>query len=581
VTTGGAARRQLGRAVAFAIAIGGIIDPAITSDRPAKRVVVVSAGDSARDGRLADAVANTLRRRFDVARTAIAGASAAVVVGDRLPPSDDNFPSPVFVVVADSNQPSVELDRIDLPSNATLDERVPVHARVSVHGAAGRSVDVTARAGGAVLDRVTRPGAGDSTFVVPLSFVPTSVGPLVIQVSASIGGAESPAVADAAINVISRRRSILFYDRRPSWMSTFVRRALERDPQFLVTSRVVTSRNVSTNAGQPPASLGDQSTLATFDAVVVGAPNTLSATDVGGLEAFMRRRGGSVVFLLDEATPGPYERLARNSSWSSTRGTPATFALTRDDSMTIRAGDVVVPTKIPTAATVVAGGATPVVWETPVGAGRLVVSGARDAWRFRDAGSSTFDRFWRSVIADAAASAPPPLMVDVPALAKPGETVDVRVTVRDAALAADAADAPPSIRATITALLEPDTRIRMWPQGDVGQFAGAVRAPRQPGVYRLTVAAAGRTAEVPFVIAADARTEAPVSRALSTAWATSRGGRLFHARDIDDLPSALDTAIQSRSERTTWHPFRSPWWIVPFVLALSVEWWLRRRQGMR
>jgi len=578
----GSGARLLGRALAIAIAVGGIIDPAITSDRPAKRIVIVSASDSVRDVRLTDVVENRLRRQFDVARAPIAGASATVIVGDRLPQANDNFPTPAFVIVADSSEPRVELDRIDVPSSATLDERVAARAVVSVLGAAGRPVDLTVRAGGAVVDRVTSRVAGDSTLIVPLSFVPTSTGPVVIRVSASIGGTEAPAVADAVVNVVGRRRSILFYDPRPSWMSTFVRRALEHDPQLMVTSRVVTSRNVSTNAGQPPATLGDQSTLAPFDAVVIGTPNALSATDVAGLEAFMRRRGGSVVFLLDEATPGPYERLARNSVWSSTRGTPVAFALARGDSTTIRAADVVVPAKMPAAATVIAGGATPVVWEIPVGAGRLIVSGARDAWRFRDPGSSTFDRFWRTVIADAAASAPPPLVVETAAaLAKPGEMVDVHATVRDAALAADAASAPGSVRATIAAVLAPDTRVRMWPLGDVGQFSGAVRAPRQPGIYRLSVAASGRTAEVPFVVSADARTDAPVSSALSTAWATSRGGRLFHARDVDRLPSALDAAIQSRLERTTWRPFRSAWWIVPFVLALSGEWWLRRRQGLR
>jgi len=99
-------------------------------------------------------------------------------------------------------------------------------------------------------------------------------------------------------------------------------------------------------------------------------------------------------------------------------------------------------------------------------------------------------------------------------------------------------------------------------------------------VYRVSVATNGRTAEVPFVVSADARVAAPSSRSLSSAWATSRGGRLFQARELEQLPAALDAAIQPRSERTTWHPFRSAWWIVPFVLALSMEWWLRRRQGL-
>jgi hypothetical protein len=30
----------------------------------------------------------------------------------------------------------------------------------------------------------------------------------------------------------------------------------------------------------------------------------------------------------------------------------------------------------------------------------------------------------------------------------------------------------------------------------------------------------------------------------------------------------------------TWHPMRSAWWIIPFALALSGEWWLRRRRGL-
>ena len=579
---GDSGARQLARVVAIAIALGAIVDPAITSDRPAKRVVLVSAVDSASDSRLVDAVASALGDEFVVARTPVAGASAAVIVGDRLPKSSDDIPSPAFVVVADDDQPRVEIERVDVPASTTLDERVPVRAVVSVYAASGKSLEVTARAGGAVVDRVTSRVAGDTTFTVPLSFVPVELGAVAVQISANLSGTESAAVADAALNVENKRRPLLFYEARPSWMSTFVRRAIEGDPQFVVTSRVVTSRNVSTNAGQPPATLSDPSALAAFDAVVIGAPNALSAEDVRGLEAFMRRRGGSVVFLLDETTPGPYERLARNSVWSSSRGTPSTFALAHGDSTTLRAADVVVPGQLPAASTIIAGGAKPIVWETPVGAGRLIVSGARDAWRFRDAASSTFDRFWRTLLSDAAASAPPPLLLEAePALVSPGETVELHATIRDAALATDAASSPGSVRGSISATLEPNTRIRMWPRGDVGRFSGSVRAPRKPGVYRLAVAANGRASEIPLTVLKAPRTDAPVSRALSSAWATSRGGRLVQARDIGKLPAALAAAVQPRSERTTWHPFRSAWWIVPFVLALSFEWWLRRRQGLR
>jgi hypothetical protein len=29
------------------------------------------------------------------------------------------------------------------------------------------------------------------------------------------------------------------------------------------------------------------------------------------------------------------------------------------------------------------------------------------------------------------------------------------------------------------------------------------------------------------------------------------------------------------------HPMRSPWWILPFAACLGVEWWDRRRRGLR
>jgi hypothetical protein len=52
------------------------------------------------------------------------------------------------------------------------------------------------------------------------------------------------------------------------------------------------------------------------------------------------------------------------------------------------------------------------------------------------------------------------------------------------------------------------------------------------------------------------------------------------AADAGSLASKLVSAIHPADRRMTWHPMRSAWWIVPFVLALSGEWWLRRRRGL-
>ena len=40
----------------------------------------------------------------------------------------------------------------------------------------------------------------------------------------------------------------------------------------------------------------------------------------------------------------------------------------------------------------------PPIWQTPIGRGRLIVSGALDAWRYRDV---AFDGFWKALAADA------------------------------------------------------------------------------------------------------------------------------------------------------------------------------------
>jgi hypothetical protein len=59
------------------------------------------------------------------------------------------------------------------------------------------------------------------------------------------------------------------------------------------------------------------------------------------------------------------------------------------------------------------GSARGVVVSWPMGAGRIVFSGALDAWRFRGESQEGFDRFWRSEIAAAALMAPPKLDVSV------------------------------------------------------------------------------------------------------------------------------------------------------------------------
>jgi len=177
-------------------------------------------------------------------------------------------------------------------------------------------------------------------------------------------------------------------------MSTFVRRALESDARFVVSSRVSTSRNAATVAGQPPTALAD---LDAFALVIVGAPDLMTPADADGLERFMHDRGGVVLLLMDAATENAaVDRLTGVTRWTrANRPEPSGVPL---------ASEFQVPAELPRWAEPMAfargGSPTSVVpvWQTPIGRGRLIVSGALDAWRYRDV---AFDQFWKALAADA------------------------------------------------------------------------------------------------------------------------------------------------------------------------------------
>jgi hypothetical protein len=191
----------------------------------------------------------------------------------------------------------------------------------------------------------------------------------------------------------------------------------------------------------------------------------------------------------------PFERLAGVTDWShANRAEPAGPLL---------ASEFLWPKSMPVWASLLentggpsAANAPAAMWTTPVGRGRLIVSGALDAWRYRDRDADSFDRFWRLTIASAAAATPP-------AVATPAEA--------------------------------------------------------QPARQGL----------------------APDERDLLRAWASSHRGETVRESLLSQLEPALVQRVAAPPEQRRFHPMRSAWWIVPFAIALSGEWWLRRRGGRR
>ena len=617
------------RAIAIVIAVLGLIDPAVTSNRTERPLLALvdasaasgaaNAGDARASHVLVERTRTLLARDFTVVSAPFANASGTVVVGDRLPPRASALATPLFVVLPDTIGARVHIEQLHAPRRVTIESRAVLHARLHVHGARGRDVSVTLRSGSLLVDSITHHvTADDERAAVELAYTPTSTGivPLVLTATldrasggvatrvatngATTNGALTGVAATASVvlDVTDRRLSVLVYDARPSWMSTFVRRAIERDRRFAVTSRVVTSRNISTDAGRPPVSFDDAGALAAYDVIILGAPEALTPRDVAGMERYLRRRGGSVLLLFDRASPGAYTRLTGDVRWNRATSATARAVVATDierlpDSVAMRVTDFMVPSAEVAGSQVMArlrpsvGDRAPVralVWSVAVGAGRLIVSGALDAWRFRDATISSFDRFWQGQVAAAAEASPPVLLLETSnRLVAPNEWVDLTVTLRELALAAR--EVSGVLRATVSVVLRSGSstgqeRIRVWPAGPVGRFHGVFRAPRAEGQYVLTARSGGATVDAPIVVSAAATAISTDDASVVATWAAARGGSAVSATQLESLRPVVTRTLRPIARAVTWHPMRSAWWIIPFSFLLGAEWWLRRRSGL-
>ena len=221
----------------------------------------------------------------------------------------------------------------------------------------------------------------------------------------------------------------------------------------------------------------------------------------------------------------------------------------------------------------------PVVVETPYGPGRLLISGALDAWRYRADDRAAFDRFWQASIAGAAAMARPPVSVRIaPAVVNVGDDATVHVQVRRAALGLT-----PSEPLRVSAVANGTESVRLWPDAAADTFVGTFTVPRAEGIARIAVsvdAASAAPVQATAVVARAVRIARPTGAPLSLL-AQSRGGVDVASEHVDELVRRLRQDIASPATRVERRPMRSAWWMLPFTACLAGEWWLRRRRGLR
>jgi hypothetical protein len=565
------------RILAVAVAIGGVVDPAVRIERrvPAPVRLLADAEDP-------DAIAATARLR-----SALSGhvdfvesgsAVASVIVGPGGAGGGVPGQGPVSVVVLEE-APSVAIadvpDTVSLIPGSTIDIPVVLHSL----GLAGRTTVVLLELDGVELARVNQVWRRDAVATVNLPYTAPVPGArrLTVRVEPAPGEQrlrDNQATLLAVAQARAARIAVL--EPRPSWSAGFVRRHLEQDPAFQVSSVLRTSRGIASRSGQPPAIQAPQ--LSRFDVVIVGGPEELQRAELEALWQFAGRRGGTVVLLPDRFPTGPYvERL------------PAKFTeqLSSDPRVLepggVLASEVVSLLALPRGAQVLAMlGRAPVIVSWPVGDGRVVFSGALDAWRYRAAPKSRLAAFWRDELLSAALNAPPPVQLEVaPAVLRPGAVASLGVRLRRTEWEDPAGGGEirlPAVGGRVSdpaGALDP---IRFWPEVERGTFRGEASFAK-PGVHTIRVETGdGAAAEMTVLVdqTAPARPR-PLASVQDVPALT--GGVSTVASQLDPLVEHL-LALPRARRPVPIHPFRSAWWVWIFAGLLSGEWALRRRTGL-
>ncbi|MBA3638298.1 MAG: hypothetical protein H0W53_03270 [Acidobacteria bacterium] len=568
------------RALAIAIALAAAVDPAL-----ARRVTVPLPVDVL----LPPASDPLFDRAVEVRAQLVAALGDRIDIDGREAPQAfvalgrttlrAGVPAPVFAMPLEE-APAVVIARVTAPSTI-LGQTAPITATVRAFGLVGQTTTIALLRDGTKIESIEhRWTSDDETFVASQAFVPATPGTQGVRITATTDGVARTTSADVAVPVREHQLRVLAYEARPSWPLAFVRRSLEAEPVFDVTTTSRTTSRSATTSPTAPASLVTLQ-MDRFDAVLVGAPETLTAAEIRALDTFVTRRGGTLVLLPDRRLP---ENVIRAFGLPEFEEVILERSLTTaGPGPTIRTSELLLAADgarlEPLGAVRHAANDRVVVGSLVRGAGRIIVSGAMDAWRYRADPEVTFDNFWRGLIADAAAAAPPPVVVKVePSIARAGDELIVSVTLRPTEFDVDNESISlPAVKAALNSARGGSEVIRLWPDVVPGTFEGRTRAPRA-GTYTVSTSIAGGSADAPLLVADDVIHAASRSSRAAAFAAAATGGAVV--TNLDDLAGRLESLEPNSVEQLT-RPMRSPWWILPFTILLCAEWALRRKGGAR
>ena len=576
------------RLAAIAMALTGVIDPSWTVSRKTLPPVELLADSRPGADEVRREITEALRGRlsFDAAEDPV----ARVLVGEpeRVDRAGLGGVPVSGVILARETSPNVRIVGVKGPHRVPLGWTAAVDVHLEGRGMSGQSSTLVIEDRGTAVGRVEHRWTRDQeTANLTIGYAPPAEGsaPIALRLTSSRPEADN---TDNAVSLVLRSTAsklrVLAYEPRPSWSSAFVRRALEANPAFTVAALTRPSRGVAVTAGSPPERL-NASALAPFDVVIVGAPEELQPSDVDALRAFLRLRGGSVVFVPDRRPSGPFLQLLSVKAFDEVLVETA-LDLTAGGAR-LKAAELAIPSSRTDELEVLAGvtvrGETrPAVFRTRLGLGRIVFSGALDAWRFRAASGDGFAAFWEARIAEAALAAPRRLELDAsPGIAPPGAEVAINVRVRPTEFveSPEGTRIPPvSARLVGAGVDEP---IRLWPSAEVGLFTGRVTMPQQ-GRYGIQVSCGDATVDEDVLSVESAASAAPSAAAERDRLeliARATGGIAASASDRSALLEQLRT-LPAGERREGSRPSRSLGFMIAFAALACGEWVLRRRRGL-
>ena len=567
------------RILAVGVAIGGIVDPSIQVTRTEPLQVRLFAAPDDPD---AMAAASRLRASLSGRADLLdAGAGAAtVVIGSRPIGPTSAGSGPVSVISLEA-PPSVAI--VETPATVTLipGSAVDIPVTLQAVGLTGQRSVAALEQDGVELTRAEHLWQNDGRATIRLRYIAVSSGARRLTVRVQPLPGEHRIVdnqADVLAMVAARPGVVAVIEPRPSWPAGFVRRALEADPGFQVSSVVRTSRGVSSRAGDTPPVV-QASQLSRFDVVIAGAPEDLRREEVEALWQFVDRRGGTLVLLPDRMPAGPYaERLP---------GKISEHLLNEPRSLEpsgLLASELLTMTALPRGGRAIGAlNGAPVIVSWPVGDGHIILSGALDAWRYRADPKSRLASLWREELLTAALHAPPPVAIALhPAVVRPGSDVHVEVRLRRTEWADGGAATREARLPGVTARISDPSgqlqTIRLWPRAETGLFEGELSVAAA-GIHAVRVETDHHAAEATLLV--DASAALPASpRADLGPVAALTGGVTGTASEMTRVVHHLSSLPRVQRPESI-RPFESAWWTVIFAGLLCGEWAWRRRAGER